>query len=159
MPAAAVPNISRQTYRFPRFGLDMPSRQNRPVLYLEGGRREDAVKAHSACSTLSAQHPAMRLSPDHARAIVTATRVVAGGHARVKLFGSRLDDNTRGGDVALLVELPEPVDQRARLTALVAAGVLRVQGDRKVDDFVLFDPSADLQPMHRVAQQNGLVLS
>jgi predicted nucleotidyltransferase len=41
----------------------------------------------------------MRLSDDQARAIVTATRELAGPRARVRLFGSRLRDDARGGDV------------------------------------------------------------
>jgi predicted nucleotidyltransferase len=41
----------------------------------------------------------MRLSDDQARAIVTATRKLVGPRARVRLFGSRLRDDARGGDV------------------------------------------------------------
>jgi hypothetical protein len=40
----------------------------------------------------------MRLSPDQTRAIVAATRAVAGECAQVKLFGPRLDDQARGGE-------------------------------------------------------------
>jgi predicted nucleotidyltransferase len=41
----------------------------------------------------------MRLSDDQARAIVTAMRELAGQRARVRLFGSRLRDDVRGGEV------------------------------------------------------------
>jgi hypothetical protein len=41
----------------------------------------------------------VRLRDDQARAIVTATRELAGQRARVRLFGSRLRDDVRGGDI------------------------------------------------------------
>lgn len=62
------------------------------------------------------------------RANVAATRAVAGSQARVKLFGSRLDDQAKGGDIDLLVEVPEPVDQPPWLAARVTASVQRALG-------------------------------
>ena len=47
---------------------------------------------------------------------------IAGGEARIRLFGSR-DDAARGGNIDLLVELPHPVQQPALLAASVAAHV------------------------------------
>ena len=60
----------------------------------------------------------MRLSPDQTRVIVQCVRQQFGADAGVMLFGSRLDDAARGGDVDLLVESPEPPSlmQRARAT-------------------------------------------
>jgi len=46
----------------------------------------------------------MRLNDDQARAILHCVRQQFGADAQVKLFGSRLDDSSRGGDVDLLVE-------------------------------------------------------
>jgi predicted nucleotidyltransferase len=100
----------------------------------------------------------MRLSPDQTRAIVTATRAVAGERAQIKLFGSRLDDQARGGDIDLLVEVPEPVAQPAWLAARITASVQRALGDRKID-VVLIDPRTQLQPVHRQAQNLGVLLT
>ena len=44
----------------------------------------------------------MRLSRDQARTIVTATRELASPGASVRLFGSRLRDDVRGGDIDLM---------------------------------------------------------
>lgn len=52
---------------------------------------------------------------------------------RVLLFGSRLDDTARGGDVDLLIELTEPVDNPAVLSATLSARISRVLDGRKVD--------------------------
>lgn len=46
----------------------------------------------------------MRLTPDQTRVILHCVRQQFGDRAQVKLFGSRLDDTARGGDVDLLVE-------------------------------------------------------
>lgn len=60
----------------------------------------------------------MRLSPIQTRLIVHCVRQQFGANARVLLFGSRLDDAARGGDVDLLVEseAPPTLRQRARVT-------------------------------------------
>ena len=46
----------------------------------------------------------MRLTPDQTRIILSCVHQQFGADAQVKLFGSRLDDSLRGGDVDLLVE-------------------------------------------------------
>ena len=45
----------------------------------------------------------MRLQAASVETIRRVVRDEAGAHARVRLFGSRLDDAARGGDVDLLV--------------------------------------------------------
>lgn len=108
----------------------------------------------------------MRLSPEQIHANVKATRAVlrgqagedAGEQAQVRLFGSRLDNNARGGDIDILVELPQPVQRPSLLAAQVTAGIQRALGDRKVDVLVI-DPTTELQPVHRAAQRDGVLLS
>jgi len=50
------------------------------------------------------QDDRMRLSDDQVRHIVNATHELAGHDAQVLLFGSRLHDAVKGGDIDLLVE-------------------------------------------------------
>lgn len=100
----------------------------------------------------------MRLSADQSQAIVSAARAVAGADARVSLFGSRLDDKQRGGDIDLLVQLPAPAERPAWLAAQITARVQRALGDRKVDVLVVA-PGMDLQPVHEAAMREGVVLS
>jgi predicted nucleotidyltransferase len=59
----------------------------------------------------------MRLSTAQTRQITHAVHQLAGGTAEVYLFGSRLDDNARGGDIDLLIESAAPLGllQRARI--------------------------------------------
>jgi len=48
--------------------------------------------------------PALRLSEEERRAIRAACEEVFGPRATVRLFGSRVRDEARGGDLDLLVE-------------------------------------------------------
>jgi predicted nucleotidyltransferase len=62
----------------------------------------------------------MRLSPDQQATIVHCARQQFGAGARVLVFGSRLDDAARGGDVDLLVESATPPTLRQRALATLA---------------------------------------
>ena len=62
----------------------------------------------------------MRLTPDQTRVILHCVRQQFGDQAQVKLFGSRLDDTARGGDVDLLVESQQPPTLRQRVLATMA---------------------------------------
>jgi predicted nucleotidyltransferase len=100
---------------------------------------------------------AMRLSNEQVRAILTAARELAGPGASVRLFGSRLRDDVRGGDIDLLVECPAPVDGPVLLAARITARLQRLLGDRRIDVLVV-DPHTLLDPVHRVALAEGVRL-
>lgn len=59
----------------------------------------------------------MRLTPDQCHLILATVRRHIGVPHRVLLYGSRLDDQARGGDVDLLIESDAavPTLQRARI--------------------------------------------
>ena len=59
----------------------------------------------------------MRITADQIAAIIQTTRSIAGQGANVWLYGSRLDDSRRGGDVDLLIESAPAAGflERARL--------------------------------------------
>lgn len=52
----------------------------------------------------------------------------------VRVFGSRLDDAARGGDLDLMLELPEPVENPAILAARMSARVSRACGPEEGRD-------------------------
>jgi predicted nucleotidyltransferase len=62
----------------------------------------------------------MRLSPDQVSTIVACVRQNFGDDSSVALFGSRLDDAARGGDVDLLVETETRPTLRQRALATMA---------------------------------------
>jgi predicted nucleotidyltransferase len=99
----------------------------------------------------------MRLTDYQIQAIRRLAREVAGDQARVRVFGSRLDDTARGGDLDLMLELPEPVDNPALMAARMAAKVSRTMSGRKVD-VLLSAPNLMRLPIHDIAFKEGQLL-
>lgn len=99
----------------------------------------------------------MRLTPAELAAIRDTVSTVAGASATVRLFGSRVDDSARGGDIDLLVELEAPVDSAVRLSARIGARLQQVLGDRRID-VLIAAPNLQDSPIHRVARATGVQL-
>lgn len=100
----------------------------------------------------------MRLTSDQAKAVRAAVlEVASGGLLSVRVFGSRLDDEAKGGDLDLLLEFSEPVDQPALLAAKVSARVSRALRGRKVD-VLLNAPNLKRLPIHQFAREEGVLL-
>ena len=59
----------------------------------------------------------MRLTDHHVQTIRQLVVQIAGIRARVRVFGSRLDDAARGDDCDLMFEFPEPVANSALMAA------------------------------------------
>ncbi|SDJ00413.1 nucleotidyltransferase family protein [Billgrantia gudaonensis] len=59
----------------------------------------------------------MRLTSHQISTVLTVSHRIAGTEAEVRLFGSRLDDSRRGGDLDLLIITPHRMSrlQRAEL--------------------------------------------
>lgn len=96
----------------------------------------------------------MRVSPEHIRAIRETVRHECGPDARVRLFGSRLDDDRRGGDLDVLVELGEPIERPAMLSARLSARLSRRLDGRSVD-VVVAAPNLARSDVQRVAEKHG----
>ncbi len=99
----------------------------------------------------------MRLTEAQIQAIRQIARELAGADATVRVFGSRLDDSARGGDLDLLLDLPAPVENPALLAARVSARVSRQMHGRKVD-VVLSAPNLMRLPIHDIAFSEGRLL-
>ena len=99
----------------------------------------------------------MRLTDHQARSIRQLALEVAGTHARVRVFGSRLEDTARGGDVDLMLELPESVANPALLAAQFSAKVTRLMHGRRVD-VLLTAPNLMRLPIHDMAFKEGKLL-
>lgn len=93
----------------------------------------------------------MRLTESQSRTVVGAIR----NHdpkAEIYLFGSRIDDEARGGDIDLLV-ISKQIDLMTKLDIL--GEIHRRLGDRRIDLLVTSDPTS---PFMRIAQAEGLRL-
>ena len=99
----------------------------------------------------------MRLTPEQTRLIKQHAAELFGPQAEVRLFGSRLRDDARGGDIDLLVTCPSPVSRPALLPAQLAARLQMALGDQRID-VVLEAPNLMPQPIHQVARAEGQLL-
>jgi predicted nucleotidyltransferase len=99
----------------------------------------------------------MRITPEQIRVIRQGVAELAGEEASVWLFGSRLRDDARGGDVDVMVELNEAVAEPAQLAARLAVRVSRAMDGRKVDVLVKA-PNLLFLPIHSVALAEGVRL-
>ena len=99
----------------------------------------------------------MRMSREQIETIRALSREVAGPGVRVRLFGSRLDDAARGGDVDLMIELDQPVENPALLGARLSAKISRALHGRKVD-VIVSAPNLRHLPIHEVAAREGVFL-
>jgi uncharacterized protein len=97
----------------------------------------------------------MRLTPAQVQMIVRTVCDHAGPAAHTYLFGSRLDDHARGGDVDLFVEAPEPMPllDRARLQL-----ALETRLELPVD-VIVHSPGAPVSPFQQLARLRAQPLS
>lgn len=99
----------------------------------------------------------MRLLPKERNVIAELVRSYFGSDARVWLFGSRVDDAARGGDIDLYIETPEAVDNLALARARFLVALQRALGERKID-VVIQTPAGPKLPIHRIARNTGVRL-
>jgi predicted nucleotidyltransferase len=96
----------------------------------------------------------MRLTPEQQHIILQTLTQQAGQSARAYLFGSRLDDRARGGDLDLLIELPTRMTllEHARLKLLLEARLgLPV-------DLVVRDLSVPATSFQQIARAQAVLL-
>ena len=96
----------------------------------------------------------MRLSPDQTRTILSTVESCTGPLAQVHLYGSRIDDQARGGDVDLLVESQPELTfmQRAKIKLIL---------ERELSlpvDILTSDPASDPRPFVSIARQTAIRL-
>lgn len=99
----------------------------------------------------------MRLTPEQTALIRQTVQSLSGAESRVWLFGSRVDDFLRGGDIDLLVDCDNRVSNPALLAAQVSARLSRVMDGRKVD-VIIRAPNLMALPIHTIALEEGIRL-
>jgi len=96
----------------------------------------------------------MRLNEFERETIRRVTHEVAGARAQALLFGSRVQDELKGGDIDLLIELPDPGQDRFQLALDIGVRLDRALGLRKIDVLVA-DPSSPQEPVLIAARRTG----
>ncbi|MEX2443252.1 MAG: nucleotidyltransferase domain-containing protein [Alkalispirochaeta sp.] len=99
----------------------------------------------------------MRLTETQQAEILRTATEVFGRDVTVTLFGSRVDDTERGGDIDLLIttSLDAATARHRKIQFLVRLkhGI----GDRRID-VVLQTPDTEVRDIHRVAAAEGVVI-
>jgi len=103
----------------------------------------------------------MRLTETEKVDIAQAAMAVLPAGSRVMLFGSRVDDTKRGGDVDLLVEMPAPCppDEVVRLQSRLAVQLYRRWGERRIDIVVCARDRPDPRAVVAAARRDGIELA
>jgi len=97
----------------------------------------------------------MRLTSEQITIIKNNVRCLYGNNSQVYLFGSRTDDDAKGGDIDLFIESNQKttlMDKLELMTLLQLA-----LGDRKID-LVIKDTSSKYQPIFDIAKTTGCLL-
>jgi len=95
----------------------------------------------------------MRLTQNQIQIIQKCTQEIAGNQAKIRVFGSRLDHTARGGDIDLLLERPEAIENPALLAVQLSAKISHAMHGRKIDVLLCSQPYACLfmkQPLKKV---------
>jgi predicted nucleotidyltransferase len=100
----------------------------------------------------------MRLSPQSQAIIHQAVVQRFGDLAQVRLFGSRLDDTAKGGDIDLHVRVQGGVLNPIWEASLLAAQLQRQLDGRKVD-VRLLDETQNALPVDALALSQGILLT
>jgi predicted nucleotidyltransferase len=100
----------------------------------------------------------MRLTVQQVLAIKQAVSSVLGDEsARITLFGSRLDDAAKGGDIDLLINTCIKQRNCASMASKIMAGLQVKLGDQHID-ILLVDPATAILPIHEYAIEQGVIL-
>jgi predicted nucleotidyltransferase len=99
----------------------------------------------------------MRLTPSQEQIIKSTVDRVLEAESRVWLFGSRVDDESRGGDIDLLIETEAAFPNRAKMLCRLYGALIFALGDRKLD-VLLKDARTRDAPIFSIAKRTGVLL-
>jgi predicted nucleotidyltransferase len=99
----------------------------------------------------------MRLTVDQVRIIKARGAECFGPNTKIWLFGSRVDDDARGGDIDLYVELSEPIEDAAWRALRFNGALQQAFGAQRID-VITRGPSEPLKPIHETAKRSGVAL-
>ena len=99
----------------------------------------------------------MRLTPAQQHTIKATAAEVFGTEVKVSLFGSRTDDTRKGGDIDLLIELPNPQPEVQRKRLSFVTRLQQRLGDQRIN-LLIVQPNTPIQAIHEVVQATGIPL-
>jgi len=99
----------------------------------------------------------MRLTAAIQQTIKTEVYKLLGPDSQIILFGSRIDDNQKGGDIDLLVQTPQHLINKIEMECRLSARLYIRLGGWKVD-VLIQDSHSNMEPIIQHAIDNGVAL-
>ena len=101
----------------------------------------------------------MRLTTSEREVLKRAAKHCFSGEAVIKLFGSRLHDQKRGGDIDLLIQtsISNP-SEIARSHIQFLSEVRRELGEQKIDVLIDYPKRTANEAIFTIAQREGILL-
>jgi len=97
----------------------------------------------------------MRLSNDTILAIKQAVTLIFGNNTKVYLFGSRIDDAKKGGDIDLYIEMDSLQAVFDKKISLLTE-LRKKLGDQKID--VVINNFTKDKDIYKIAKKTGILL-
>jgi len=97
----------------------------------------------------------MRLKKEHIESIKELARKIFGEETQVYLFGSRVNNNKKGGDIDLYIETTTKEDLFEKKIQMILA-LYKIIGEQKID-LIINDFSKD-KLIYKVAKKEGVLL-
>ncbi|NOQ65140.1 MAG: nucleotidyltransferase domain-containing protein [Methyloprofundus sp.] len=97
----------------------------------------------------------MRLNNSEKNKIIEYAKFHFGTHIKLYLFGSRVDDTKKGGDIDLYLETETVIDLQTQLNFLTA--IYKNITQRKVD-LIINMPNSKPLAIYKTAKQEGILL-
>jgi predicted nucleotidyltransferase len=99
----------------------------------------------------------MRLSEYEQKTIKQTAGQIFGDEAKVYLFGSRVDDNLRGGDIDIYIEINSNVEKVLEKKIRFLVELEKAIGEQKID-VVINNGSGSNKLIYQVARSSGIQL-
>jgi len=97
----------------------------------------------------------MRLNNNAKNKIIEYAKFYFGSQIKLYLFGSRVDDNKKGGDIDLYLETETVVDLQTQINFLTA--IYKNITQRKID-LIINMPNSEPLSIYKAAKQEGILL-
>ena len=100
----------------------------------------------------------MRLTTDQLMLIRSTVAEQFGNSAQVWLFGSRVNDNSKGGDIDLYIEPVETdIDKLVEAKLKFLMTLHKTLGDQNIDVVIRTTSPTDELPIYNIAKKTGCV--
>ncbi len=100
----------------------------------------------------------MRLTPQQRSIIKENVKMIFGSQAEVLLFGSRVDDSKRGGDIDLLIKLEQSDNKLLKKNLTLNAALQVAMGGLQKIDIITHVKITTPKALYKAASSTGIKL-